>query len=345
MRGKKSFTISRHFIIFTVLVIWAPLSVNDFPDTTTNIRFLLSLPLLILSFNFIQKKFLWMCTLFTESMIVRKEDKETFIKSTLFGKRLTQISRYDFLPLILVFIFSSFEFMKKNEISSWEWRHENIFSTYWFYFVSLPLYQFFFLKFFIFLLSLWRFFFRLSHMNLDLRPSDPDAMGGLRFLSQFLNSFLFSILAISSAAAAGAAQMIIQDNLDIQGLKIIFVVFAVILMMLLTGPYFLFFKVMIRAKIEGLHLFNVLSSRQQRDFEDFWFNKAPLENDSLKSESFSALADFSTVYDRALSMKPLPLRIHDLIPLAFALFVPFLPVLALEMPWKLIFSQTLKMIR
>jgi hypothetical protein len=82
-----------------------------------------------------------------------------------------------------------------------------------------------------------------------------------------------------------------------------------------------------------------------RAFEEKWLGASPPSREEmLREPDFSAVSDFDATVAAVQKMKTLPFGLKQLIPLAVAALLPFLPVVAIEIPLKEVLVQVLKLI-
>lgn len=110
-------------------------------------------------------------------------------------------------------------------------------------------------------------------------------------------------------------------------------------------PMMFFMKKLRETKRKGILNYGVLSGQQLRQFEKKWLGAHfPADANILEVQDFSALSDFNTTVSKVHEMKLLPFRKIDILSLGLTAMLPFLPVVALEIPLKKILEQLLKLI-
>src|SRR5258708_20060049 len=101
---------------------------------------------------------------------------------------------------------------------------------YWFAFISIPVFQFILLRWYMRILIWFWFLLRVSRLTLHLLPAHPDRAGGLGFVGK--SSFAFAPLLFAHAAFLAAqiasricsnAHSLLPSKITIAGFVIFFV--------------------------------------------------------------------------------------------------------------------------
>lgn len=343
--GKVRGLLSLLFIVWFVPALIS--TVRGYPlvlDYATNMRTLVSMPLFILSSRFVIKKANWIISHFVSAGIICDEEKTKFsdlVKST---NNILNSKKMKLLLVVIVFVFILFETIYGDPLRLIPWRSPSNPASWWFYFVSHPVYSYLVVRFILKAILWWRLLFRVSRMKLLMRGAHGDSVGGLGFLSTSLNSFIFPGLAFSSSAAAGAANLIIYGDMTLNGLKLAFSFFVLGMAVVLIGPLFLFIPVLMKEREESIYKYGVLSSIQMSQFEEKWFVKRK-EGDALGTGDFSATTDYNSEIGRVHSIRFVPVKIVDAATLLIFISLPFAPVFSLEMPWQDVLKHMLSILR
>jgi len=198
---------------------------------------------------------------------------------------------------------------------------------YWYAFVSIPIFQFILLRWYLRLVIWFRFLWQVSRLNLRLTSTHPDRAGGLAFLGKSSYAFgpvLFAQGAILSGLIASRilyeGESLLAFKMEAAGLVVFFVLF-------ILGPLVMFTPQLDRAKRRGLGEYGLLASRYVQDFEEKWVHaKATQDDELLGSGDIQSLADLGNSYAVVREMRVVPFGLEDIIRLAVATAAPLLPL-------------------
>ena len=237
---------------------------------------------------------------------------------------------------LLALVFMAGQWLWRSEIalgaSTWyaipEGGHLHLTGAgYWYAFVSIPIFQFILLRWYLRFFIWFRFLWQVSKLNLNLIPTHPDRAGGLAFLGK--SSYAFSpILFAQGALLAGliashvlfGGQSLLSFKMEAGGLIGIFLV-------LILAPLTMFTPQMAAAKRQGLAEYGLLANRYVEGFQQKWVVGNAAEGDELLGTGdIQSLADLGTSYDAVKGMRPVPFGLEDIARLAAATALPLLPL-------------------
>jgi hypothetical protein len=173
-------------------------------DLEAHIRFLLSLPLLLLTELIVHRKLLPLVWHFIDRSIVTAATRPRFEAHIASALRLRNSMLIEIALLAFVLsIGHSFWFEQATvHVSTWYAAEASSKlqlspAGYWFVYFSLPLYQFLVFRW-LFRIFIWtRFLWQVSRLDLRLLPTHPDGAAGLGFLEE--NAYAFIPLIISQS--------------------------------------------------------------------------------------------------------------------------------------------------
>lgn len=347
--------LSSVLITFIPLVVLSFLEGNAFGrseqgsllfDFSLYIRFLISLPLFLLIPSTTGEGIRKVIHHFTDSdLIIKSEERDyqALINQTLF---LRDSPKAKGLILIIVLVISFLILTNKNMFFTNTWRTEGEDLTLpgmWFFLVSQPIFHFFILLFLYRSSLWWRFLYKLSRFQLDLTASNADGFGGIGFLAFSIKAFTVPVLAFSTALAATSINITLYEGISVDTLKVILAGLVIFCMTLFIGPLLFFAPRLMKLKKKALYEYSKLSSLQMKQFESKWF-KVGDKKDYLASNDFSAAADTMSVVEMVRSMGVVPFNPKSLIPFLLAIIIPFIPVMALRIDWRIILKEMVQII-
>jgi hypothetical protein len=190
---------------------------------------------------------------------------------------------------------------------------------------------------------LWtRLLWLISRLELQLVASHPDHVAGLRFLGHSLRAFSILALALATIPAGRSAQYVMLGGSFPTTNLVSNVATLGSLLALFVAPLLLFSPTLLREWQRASLAYGALASRVGEAFEKEWLeHTASVDQAALEKPDFSAAADLSAVVANVYAIRFVPVDLKDLIVLAVALLLPFVPVLLLAIPTGAIL-QTLK---
>jgi hypothetical protein len=333
----------RKFVLFVVLLTWLPLIVlSSFEgkslllDITVTVRFLILLPLLMLTPYVVKEKIWNLVDHFLNSKIVSalEEDRfHSYVRSTL---RLRDSATAKMILWVL--IYTVILFFAKPTVQS------SSLADGWFRFVSQPIYLFVQLFFIYRALLWWRFLFLVSRLDLQLKAAHGDDAGGLAFLGGSIRIFNLPAFLLSASVAVRSVSFILYEGGTLDELKIVVAVMVAFFLLLFISPLCLFHKKLISLKAKSALKYGVLAHHQLREFENKWLDKAKAELSYLEAQDFSTVTDSTAIVNKVNTMRTIPFQPKALVIFVVCIVLPFLPIVALKIPWAEILKRLLTLV-
>ena len=113
-------------------------------------------------------------------------------------------------------------------------------SGMWYSYVSLPIFQFLLLRWYLRMFIWMRFLWQVSRIPLTLIPTHPDRVGGLGFLSNTVFAFTPLAVAHGGLHAGYIANRIFYLGATLPQFKVEIVVLVVFILCIVLGPLLLF---------------------------------------------------------------------------------------------------------
>jgi hypothetical protein len=221
------------------------------------------------------------------------------------------------------------------QVSTDAGRARLTFAGGWYLFVARPLFAMLAAQWLWRIRVLFALFARIARLELTLPASHPDRAAGLGFLDQVPQPLAPVVFAFSAVIASRLAHDVRFHELrvlSIRPLALVWVVFAVVLCVLPLIPLALR---LVRKRRAALLEYGVLLGRHAQLFEQRWLGGRAgggSDDSQLGTADVSASADALAVYQAVENLRPLPIPLRGLAPVALAAALPFVPVFALEVP-------------
>ncbi len=303
-------------------------------DIEAHVRLLVALPVLIAAELIVHSRIRPVVKAFLARRIVLQADVPRFLAAIDSATRLRNS-----VPVelgLLVFVFTVGQWLWRSQIalgtSTWyaipQGDHLQLTAAgYWYAFVSVPIFQFILLRWYLRFFIWFRFLWQVSRLKLHLIPTHPDRAGGLAFLGK--SSYAFSpILFAQGAVLAGViASRVLYGGESLVSFKMEAVSLIGFFLVFVLGPLTMFTPQMACAKRKGLAEYGLLANRYVDGFEQKWVVGNAAEGDELLGTGdIQSLADLGNSYAAVKEMRAVPFGLEDIGRLAAATAAPLLPL-------------------
>jgi hypothetical protein len=216
---------------------------------------------------------------------------------------------------------------------------------WWAVCVSLPLAQFLLVRWY-FRLFIWgRFLWQVSRLKLDLRPTHPDGMAGLHFLSMSRRAYTPLLLAQGATLAGMIANRIFYADASLLSFKVEIVGIVLFMVFAILGPLLAFAPSLRRTRRKGLEECGVLGQRYVREFEDKWFCVGAQAGEPLMgSADIQSLADLRNSFVVIRDLELVPFTYKHAMTMALTTLLPLAPLLLTMFSVEQLLERTLKVI-
>jgi hypothetical protein len=308
-------------------------------DVEVHLRFLVTLPLLIVAELVVHQRMRFVVTQFQERRLIPASASGSFEAAIAGALRLRNSVVAEVGMIAFVYLVGI----------SWIWRHYLTLATptwyatpadagmtlslsgMWFGYVSLPMFQFLLLRWYYRIFIWTRFLWKVSRIDLSLLPTHPDRAGGLGFLSNTAYAFVPLAAAHGAMLAGLIANRIFYGGAELLEFKAEVAIMLAFLLSLVFGPFVVFAPRLARAKRTGLREYGTLAERYVRDFDEKWLRGgAPGDEKLVGSADIQSLADMGNSFDVVRTTRAVPVTREAVFQLAAATLAPVVP-LALTM--------------
>ena len=346
----------RRFVAF-LLLTWVPLlilalfegkALGPTPqdslllDFATYARFFLGIPLLFLSEVTVGPRLQTAGRHFLEGRFIRGEDLPAFAAAVARIRRRREALLPEVMMVMLALLNSWF-----LTVETWSaagpalsWQSGGTGSLLglslagsWYYFVAVPLLQFFMYRW-LWRLIIWTLFlFELSRLDLRLIPTHPDRAAGLGFLGNAHLSLAIFPFAFSCVLSAHLAFQIYFGGAPIESFKLLGVVYLAVMLLLILGPLLIFTPKLAQCRRQGLREYSLLANDYNRAFHQRWVvGPLPQDEPLLGSSDIQSLADLGNSFGFIRDMKAFAFSQQQILQIAVITALPGLPLIFLVMP-------------
>jgi hypothetical protein len=310
-------------------------------DLEVHIKFLVIIPLLIVSELVVHQRMRFVVKQFLERNLIPERALPRFNAAIASALRLRDSVLAEVLLIAFVYVVGVLIV----------WRHYTVLATatwyaapsgeglklsfvgVWYGYVSQPLFQFMLMRWY-FRIFIWtRLLWQVSRIGLSLVPTHPDRVGGLGFLSNTVYAFTPLAVAHGGLLAGFIANRIFYLGAGLPQFKIEIGIVVVFVLCMVLGPLLLFAPQLAEAKRTGNREYGTLAERYVREFDAKWLRGgAPADEPLVGSGDIQSLADLSNSFEVVKTMRVVPVTKDAVILLAAATLVPLVPLALTMMP-------------
>lgn len=303
-------------------------------DIEAHVRFLIALPILVVAELIVHSRIRSAVERFVERRIIVPEDMPRFHAAIDSAMRVRNSVTVEVALLILVYTLGLWIWRSNIATGAASWYampegsqvHLTI-AGYWYAFVSIPMFQFILLRWYVRFFIWFQFLWRVSRLNLRLTPTHPDRAAGLGFLGQSTYAFGPILFAQGALLAGLIASRIFYEGQNLMAFKMEAAGFLAFFVVVILSPLVVFTPHLASAKRRGLDQYGSLASRYVQGFDEKWVQGgASSEEELLGSGDIQSLADLGNSFAVVQEMHPVPFGMKDVARLAVATAAPLLPL-------------------
>lgn len=320
-------------------------------DLGTHARSLIAAPLFILCEVACLKRLAAIVHQFPRSGVIRPGDQAAFNALVTSNRSLINAAIPELVAIIAAYAIaiSLIRYLPHLPVRPWIFNGGDTVALslagWWYSLVSLPL-LLILLFGWLWRVVLWsRFLLRIAAMKLRLIAAHPDRASGLKFLNSSLVAFTPLGFTFGVIAAGAEANQVASKNASMDDLQATVFGLIVFVLLLFVGPLLVFIFKLHAQKVEGIFTYGSLADRVGHQFEEKWLrNYDEHGGESLESPDFSATTDLYSVVANVHNMKLFPFELRAVVSLVAITLLPFIPVVAMMMPIKLIVKEVARLL-
>lgn len=355
--------LGRRILVIT-LIVWLPLlvltcisgsalggtGVPFLMDTDAQVRCLLFTPLLIAGEVVVHQRIRVIVRQFLDRGLVAPADQPQFEQILNASIRLRNSISAETLLLAITYA-GGFLVWEKHfalNVPTWfahtsEGNMQFSAAGYWYYFVSLMVMRFLWVRWYFRIFIWYRFLWQISRrIPLRLNALHPDRAGGLGFLAESAFAFAPVLTAHTIALSGFIGGKILHEGASLPQFKLEILAWVLFLILLVFAPMLFFFPNLADARRSGLREYGIFAGRYVADFRNKWLSERDNGGDSgLGSSDIQSLADLSNSFEVAHSMLLVPFGRANLVRLAIVLILPLSPLLLTMVPLEMLIDRAL----
>jgi hypothetical protein len=342
-----AFGLVRTRLVTIVAIAWVPLlvlSVLDgqalggpaavpfLKDAEAQVRFLVALPLLVAAELVVHQRMRLVVRQFLDRKLIPDSALPRFDAAIASAFRLRNSAVAELILVAIVYIFGVMGlwryYIALAGTATWyatpvAGRMALSTTGLWYAFVSLPLFQFFLIRWYYRILIWTRFLWQVSRIELSLIPTHPDRLGGLGFLSNIAYAFTPLALAHGALTAGPIANRIFYLGASLSDFKAEAAFIVLFVMALVFGPFLVFAAPLASAKRTGLREYGTFAEHYVREFDVKWLRGgAPPDEPLVGSGDIQSLADLGNSFEVVKTMRLAPITRDAVLRLVAATVAP-----------------------
>ena len=280
-------------------------------DVDLHLRFLLSLPILIAAELIVHQRTRIVVAQFVAQGLVPDSLRARFDEALESAAKLRNSIVAEVLLIAIVYgvgIFVVWRYYMVLDVPTWyatpeAGRVQPKLAGWWYFFVSLPVYQFILLRWYYRFVVWTRFLWQVSRLPLAYQPLHPDGNGGIGFLAGVTRAFAPLLFAQGVLLAGTLANTILYEGEVLTSFYVEVVLFVAFVVFVIVAPFFLFTLPLSAAKRQGVREYAQLSRQYADEFADKWIRGTPPAGEALVgSADIQSLADLGNSFDKVRGM-------------------------------------------
>jgi hypothetical protein len=358
----------RRRIAVMIVIAWVPLlllsaadgkawgdtvAVPFLHDIDAHLRFLVALPLLVLAELAVHQRMRPVVSQFVTLGLVGNAVRERFDAAVDGAMRLRNSVVAELILIAMVYgvgILVLWRYYVALAAATWYASptaagRELHLAGWWYFLVSLPLFQFLLLRWY-FRLFLWaRFLWQVARIDLSYAPAHPDRLGGLGFLSRIGYAFTPLLIAQGTLLAGMLSNRIFFEGAKLTDFKLEIFTFVVVMVALVLAPLLVFAGPLSQARRKGLRDYSHLAKRHLDEFETKWLHGGAEAGELLVGNpDVSSLTDMASSFDVVREMRVLPITRDLAVQLVVMTLLPIAPLLLTMISLEDLLGQFIKVV-
>lgn len=320
-------------------------------DLDTHVRFLVALPLLVAAELVVHRRMRPVVRQFIDRGIVPDAAIPQLEAALAAAQRLRNSLPAEIAMIALVYGVGTTLWRSHMAVDVPTWygisavgKWQPSWAGWWFGYVSLPMFQFVFVRWY-FRLFVWaRFLWQVSRIDLHLVPTHPDRCAGLGFLANVCTAFAPWLLAQGALLAGTIANQIFFAGAALPHFKVEIITLMALMLFAVFGPLLVFAPMLGRTKRIGLREYGTLAQRYVNDFDQKWLRGKPPGEAFIGNADIQSLADLGNSFEVVRSMRVIPFTRDAAFQLAVLTLLPLLPLMLTMISLDQLLDRLLKIV-
>ena len=316
-------------------------------DFANHVRLLVIIPILVFAERSMDFRLKELSTFFFTSGILNDSDTPAYNKIKQQILKLSGSIISDLVILLIVIVNIIIRWIHRPDKSSFwlllpEPGEEISWAGLWYLFISMPIFQYMFLRWF-WRWFLWLIYFKkIAGLPLKLNVAHPDRAGGLGFLGVPPGPFVQVTLAFSILSSAAIAQEMVFFHGRLSQYYVLLGGVALVAIIQNILPLLVFIKTLFIQRRRGIFQYSALIQEHHREFDQKWIYK---KNDEqiLGTSDPSSMIDINSSFESVMNMRLFPFDLKIMMSTIAIVVMPLLPLLLFEYNLADLLKQILKL--
>jgi hypothetical protein len=320
-------------------------------DIETHVRFLVTVPILIVAELVIHKRNRVIVKAFVDRGLVPREEIPRFRATIDKAIRLRNSIPLELGLMVFVWTVGSWIWRSKVALGAASWyalpaagKLHLTLPGYWYAYAAVPIAQFIVLRWYMRLLIWTYLLWRISTLKLRLFPAHPDRAGGLGFLGRTTYAFGPLLFAQGALLSGIIASRIFYQGESLLSFKVNIFVLVAFFVLVVLGPLLVFSPQLAAAKRRGLNEYGGLATTYVKDFDNKWVRGDGDGDALLGTGDIQSLADLGNSFAVVRDMRMVPFVLDDVTKLVVSTAAPLAPLLLTIMPLEELVQRLIKII-
>ena len=351
-------------VLASILLTWLPLLLlsmvgitmgNVAPtlflrDIEAHARFLVALPILIGAELLVHSRIRTVVHRFVEYGLVPPKETNRYQQAIRSAAKIRDSVYVELALIAAVYTLGLWIWNGRNDLdlTSWYKLPGNSWNLtpagYWYVFISLPVFQFVLLRWYMRLFIWFRFLWQVNRIDLNLIPTHPDRCAGLSFVGKSSYAYAPILFAQGAILAGIVAGRVLYRGETLQSFRLQIGGFIVFFVVAILGPLLMFTPRMARVRRKGLAEYGFLAQRYVESFDRNWIHQAHPSEELLGTGDIQSLADLGNSYQVVREMRVVPFALQDASYLALATALPLAPLLLTIFSFEELLIRVIKMV-
>lgn len=303
-------------------------------DVEAHARFLVALPALIIGELVVHRRISPLIRRFVDRDIIVTDDLPRFSAAINSALRIRNSVAMELALVVLVYTLGHWIWRSGSALGGSTWyakpdvTHLHLtLPGYWYAFVSIPIFQFILLRWYMRLVLWFRLLWQVSRLNLHLSAAHPDGAGGIVFLSNSSYAFAPILFAEGALLSGFIANRVLYNGQTLLSFKMEVIGLVGVFLLCILGPLLMFTPKLDRVKRQGSAKYGLLANQYVFKFEDKWLRgAAPETGQLLGTADLQSLADLGNSYTVVRKMRIILIDHEEIVRLTAATAAPLLPL-------------------
>ncbi len=321
-------------------------------DVETAVRFLVTLPAMIVAEMVVHARLRLVISEFIERDLIPEDQLDRFYAAidAAVRQRNSVVVEVGMIVLIYSLGLAAWRNGVALPVDSWyallvDGRPHLTMAGSWLSLVSIPIFQFLWLRWGGRLVIWYRLMWRISRLNVRLSAVHPDRAGGLAFLTGSARALIPLLFGLGASLSGWIANRVLFDGQSPLAFQAEAITLVVLLILVALGPMLFFWPKLLEATRVGALLYGRLAASYTRQFQEKWIDQGATTDDQLLgSGDIQSLADLGNSFAFVAQTRPVPFGKDVLIGLTVATVAPLAPLVLAVIPLKELVGKLVQMV-